>query len=231
MVWHQLWSSSTVVDDDVDAGRAGRPALTVTRAVRAPAARAAASARFVAHVPPSWETPMHESAGRVQRQPRTPGRATGAAVRAGRPRAAPRAGSRRPPSAPCSLVPQPTSDRARRAAAARAAASASRAAGPSDGQPGEAALGEGRLGRDHLGHVPRRRAAVDGLLGPVPGLGRPGRGRSGSNRGSNGSLMAPRIGWPHTAPERIRPARRTGARGRTTTRGPGTGLASRTRAR
>src|SRR4030067_1111120 len=85
MVWHQLWSASSVVTTRSASAAPGERSLTVTRAVREPAARAASRARVVAPAPPP--------------RPRAGAGAPGAAPR-GRARERPRggaAGPRQPP--------------------------------------------------------------------------------------------------------------------------------------
>ena len=95
------WSSSIRLDDDArPAAPPGEPALAVISAVRAPAADAAASARFVAAVPPSCETPITSpplggssaSSNACADDDRARGRS------ASRPPGSPRAGSRPSPA-------------------------------------------------------------------------------------------------------------------------------------
>ncbi len=176
----------------------GARPLTVKSAVVAPRARAAAKAWFVAHVPPSWLTPMHSPpAGSSDAS--NAWTATGPGL--GRPavrHASPRISTA--PRAPCSLVPQPTirtgtprSAASRRAPARRAAEpSAARRARQRSAKAGSARI----ISVMNHGGPPRS----TGCSAQCHGSGGPGRGRSGSNPETGGSLMAPMIGWPHHRP-------------------------------
>ena len=193
MTWHQFWSSSSVVTTMSARAAPGDRSLTVTMAVRAPAVRHAASAAFVAGVPPSWETPITRPL--LTGSSDSSSAWTLASVAVGRP--AVRSASRRistPASDPCSDVPQPVTRIGWPAAAASRIAAASPAAGP-DGAARDVSRRLATPGSASIISVmwyggPGRSEGIPVL---AHGSGGPGSGASGSKATS---LMAASIRAP-----------------------------------
>ena len=167
----------------------GERRLAVTIAVRAPAARDAASAAFVAPVPPSCEIPMTRPApGGSQRQLERlfgqhdgageAGRRQGVAEDLGR---ALRAVLRRPAAGHDDRLAGRR--RPSRIAAARAAAPLRGRVAP------EQPAGQRRLGLDHLGHVVRRAGTVGWAARCTPtDRADPAGGRSDRTRARSASV-------------------------------------------
>ena len=182
-MWHQLWSSSAGLDDDVgDSAPAGeRPADGDDRRSRARGPRRLE--RRVRRPRPALVRDADDEPARrrVERQlERLDARDPCSA--ADRPRQPPRAGSRPRPSAACSEVPQPVTTTASPAARARPDGVGKAAAPPAGPDPRPTIRRRQRgLGRDHVGHVVRRAGSRARHAGRCPRLGRARGARSGRN--------------------------------------------------
>ena len=211
-MWHQEVSSSPVSSTMSASRPAGARFVTVMSAVVAPPARATSSARIVAHVAPSWLTPI-TSAG--------PLASTDVDARLER-LDGPRRGG------PTERPAEDRSDRPRAMLARPAADGDDRVAGRAmlqhrvgeprraavSSQPFEDPRGQRRLGLDHLRHVPRRPVATGRHVRLGPGIGRAGKrcigvqaavvGRGVVGRGLvGGQAAAPSIDRPAIRPNRF----------------------------
>ena len=179
IVWHQLWSSSSVATTRSAAAAPGDRSDTVTMAIWAPASWARVMALLVAHVAPSWEMPMSSPPPCGSSAASNAWAAT--MLPSGPLSPSPSRTISTKPWAPCSLVPQPTTTMGSRVRAVDRMSSARRAAGlagsasrPSSrsAKAGSAAIISvmryGGPGRDSGVEVARQ------------GSGGPGRGRSAS---------------------------------------------------